>query len=63
VERRWRIGLAEAGFHRCDTLHELANAKWNTYAGKAGATPATRTSTAAAMPPEAFTGRSGGFGT
>jgi hypothetical protein len=34
VDRRWRIGLAEAGYRRCDTFHELATAKWNAYAGQ-----------------------------
>ncbi|WP_150106360.1 hypothetical protein [Anaeromyxobacter dehalogenans] len=36
VERRWRTGLDEAGFRRCDGMHELA-AKWNAYSGANGA--------------------------
>jgi hypothetical protein len=31
VERRWRIGLAETGFRECNTIHELAQLKWNAY--------------------------------
>lgn len=38
VERRWRVGLGEVGFRRCDALHELA-AKWNAYSGTSGAAP------------------------
>jgi hypothetical protein len=32
AERRWRVGLGEAGFRRCDTLHDLST-KWNAYTG------------------------------
>jgi hypothetical protein len=35
VERRWRAGLGDSGFRRCDTIHELADRKWNAYAGVA----------------------------
>ncbi len=43
VERRWRVGLEEVGFRRCDTLHELAAVKWNAYCAAAQAHGARHT--------------------
>lgn len=64
VERRWRMGLAESGFRRCDSIHELAS-KWNAYSAPGESTrPGTRAAPAKAAPaagPDAFNGIDGGF--
>jgi hypothetical protein len=63
VERRFRVGLAEPGFRRCDTIHELADRKWNTYAGvSASGAPITRGGPVPAMDAPAFDGTGEGFG-
>lgn len=64
VERRWRVGLSEAGFRSCDTIHELADRKWNAYARARAAanvaSPSGRGGAAPAMDAQAFTGTDGG---
>ncbi len=52
VEHRWRAALAETGYRRADSIHELVT-KWNIYSAPAGA-PAKGLAFAPAMPASAF---------
>jgi hypothetical protein len=58
AERRWRVGLGEVGFRRCDAIHDLAT-KWNAYTGGGAQRPS-----GAPVPAMAAgnLGRTGGFG-